>query len=314
MAKSKLVDLVVKAHSSNYTKGRVYNGKTAKIEKIAIHHMAGVMTAKECGALFQRKNWQASTHYGVGNDGSVALYVDESNTAWANGDWEINCKSVSMEISNSKTGGEWKVGSKALNAAIELIADIAIRNKLGKLVKGKNLVWHSMYYATACPGDYLRSKMDYIVKEANKIIEGTDTSKDKKSKDKKVSVTYQTWDDVQNKWLPNVVDKKDYAGMFGHDVCAVKANLSSGNIVYRVHIKGGKWLPAVKNRTDYAGVYNKPIDAITIKTDTKKTIRYRVHLRREGKWLDYVTGYGTSSKKYAGKLGQEIDAIQIYLD
>ena len=314
MSNSKLINYTVKAHSNNYSKDRLFYGKPVKIDRIAIHHMAGVMTAKECGKVFQDKNREASTHYGVGNDGSIALYVDEKNTAYANGNWEVNCKSVSIEISNSKTGGEWKVGSKALNAAIELIADIAIRNNLGKLVKGKNLVWHSMYYATACPGDYLRGKMDYIVQEANKIIEGKDVSKDKKKKDKAVSITYQTWDDVYNKWLPNVIDKKDYAGIFGHDVCAVKANLSSGDIWVRVHYKGGSWLSAVKNRSDYAGLYNKPIDAITMKTNTGKTIHYRVHIRSTGKWSSWMTKYGTSSGKYAGTLGKEIDGIQIYLD
>lgn len=133
-------------------------------------------------------------------------------------------------------------------------------------------------------------------------------------KETKISITYQVWDDVKNKWLSNVTDNKTYAGVFGHDVCAFKASLSKGNITYRVHIKGGKWLPAVKNRTDYAGLYNKPIDAITMKTDTGKKIYYRVHLRKSGKWLSYVNGYSTSnSKNYAGSLGKEIDAIQIYI-
>ncbi|MEA4827813.1 MAG: hypothetical protein VB130_14460, partial [Clostridium sp.] len=60
-----------------------------------------------------------------------------------------------------------------------------------------------------------------------------------------ISVTYQTYDDVTRTWLPNVVNTTDYAGIFGHDVDCVYANLSSGNITYRVHYKGGSWLPAV---------------------------------------------------------------------
>ena len=90
-------------------------------------------------------------------------------------------------------------------------------------------------------------------------------------------------------------------------------DIAISNCTYRVHVKGGKWLPAVKNNSDYAGIYNQPIDAITIKTDTGKKIQYRVHYRRTGKWSAYVSAYGTSKNKYAGKLGQEIDAIQIYL-
>jgi hypothetical protein len=129
----------------------------------------------------------------------------------------------------------------------------------------------------------------------------------------KIDVIYQIWDDVKNAWLPNVKNTEDYAGLFGHDVCCVFANISQGNITYAVHYKGGKWLPEVVNRSDYAGLYNKPIDGLMMKTDTGKTIRYRVHLRRRNAWLPWVTGYNTkdSNNGYAGILGQEIDGIQI---
>lgn len=164
MSNSSLVSVTRKAHSSNYTKGR-----SKKISEITIHHMAGVLTASQCGSIFQKANRGASSNYGVGSDGKVGLYVDEKNTSWANGNWNANCRAVTIEVSNSSRGGKWPVSDKTLKMLIKLVADIAKRNKLGKLVKGKNLTWHSMYSATTCPADYLRSKMDYIVQEANKI-------------------------------------------------------------------------------------------------------------------------------------------------
>ena len=136
-------------------------------------------------------------------------------------------------------------------------------------------------------------------------------------KEEKISVTYQVWGDKQNKWFSNVTDLDDYAGVLGEDICAIYANLSKGNITYSVHDKKKKcWLPAVVNRKDFAGVFNRPIDGLMMKTDTGKTIHYRVHLRRANKWLPYVTGYDTKDSKngYAGNIGQEIDAIQIYID
>lgn len=131
-----------------------------------------------------------------------------------------------------------------------------------------------------------------------------------------IDVTYQTYDDVYNTWLPNVVNTSDYAGIFGHDVTGVYANLSSGNIYYKVHVKGGGWLSEVANRSDYAGMLSYPIDGLMMKTDTGKTIHYRVHLRTTNTWLPYVTGYNTAdgNNGYAGILGNEIDGIQIYLD
>lgn len=132
----------------------------------------------------------------------------------------------------------------------------------------------------------------------------------------KISVKYQVWDDVRNKWLPDVVDLTDYAGIYGNDICCVFASLTKGNVYYKVHTKGGKWLPEVKNRTDYAGIYNKPIDAIMLRTDTGDTIHYAVHLRKTNKWLPFVTGYNEKdgNNGYAGIIGQEIDAIKIYVD
>ena len=131
-----------------------------------------------------------------------------------------------------------------------------------------------------------------------------------------IDITYQTWDDVKNKWLPNVVNNSDYAGMFGNDVCAIYANLSESDCVYKVHTQGGSWLAEVKNREDYAGIFNRPIDGFMIKsTNPDIKIYYQVHTR-DGKWLQYVTGYNTSddTNGYAGIIGEAIDAIRMYAE
>ena len=163
MSKSDLTQKVVPADEGNYTKGR--SGRN--IEAITIHHMAGRLTAEQCGRIFQAKGRYGSSHYGVGYDGSIANYVDEENTAWTNSNWDSNCKSITIEISDNDNS--WYVNDTTLNAVIKLVADIAKRRGLGTLVPGKNLTWHSMFTNTTCPGDYLRSKMQYIADEANKI-------------------------------------------------------------------------------------------------------------------------------------------------
>lgn len=156
------------ANESNFTYGR----SGYSIRKITVHHMAGVMSAEACGNLWQNPSRQTSSNYGIGVDGEIMCYVDEDNTSWCDSNWESNSTSVTIENSNDSTGGEWHVGDATLNSLIKLCADISIRNNLGLLVSGQNLTWHSMYAATTCPGDYLRSKMDYIASEANKIISG----------------------------------------------------------------------------------------------------------------------------------------------
>lgn len=163
MSKSSLVEIIVPADEGNYTKGR--SGRS--IEAITLHHMAGRLTAEQCGRIFQAKGRYGSSHYGVGYDGSIANYVDEDDTAWTNSNWDSNCKSITIEISDNDNS--WYVNDTTLNAVIKLVADIAKRRGLGTLVPGKNLTWHSMFTNTTCPGDYLRSKMQYIADEANKI-------------------------------------------------------------------------------------------------------------------------------------------------
>lgn len=167
MSNSSLVTVRVPAHPSNYTKGR-----NTKITDITIHHMAGALSAEQCGGIFARAGRNGSSHYGIGNGGEIGQYVNEEDTAWANSNWPSNCRSVTIETSNSATDGEWPVGDAAYNSLIKLVADIAKRNNLGTLVAGQNLTWHSMFTATTCPGDYLRARVAEIAKKANEINGG----------------------------------------------------------------------------------------------------------------------------------------------
>lgn len=290
MSKSSLVDVNVPAYEGNFTYGR--DGR--KIEAITIHHMAGRLTAENCGRIFQQEGRCGSSHYGIGYDGKIAQYVDESNTAWTNSNWDSNCKSVTIETSDNDNS--WYVNDTTLNSLIRLVADIAKRNNLGTLVKGRNVTWHSMYANTDCPGAYLLSKMDYIITEANKL---------NNIKLKDSDVYYQVYTD---RWLPNVLNREDYAGIFGKSIYKLYINSSNDNhITYQVHEKGKDWLPEVVDRTDYAG-WNSPIDGIKIKSSIKD-VYYQVHLLN-GDWLPEVKNYDD----YAGIYGRDIDGLYIRLE
>lgn len=230
MSKSSLTQIVVPADEGNYTKGR--SGRS--IEAITIHHMAGRLTAEQCGRIFQAKGRYGSSHYGVGYDGSIANYVDEEDTAWTNSNWDSNCKSVTIETSDNDNS--WHVNEITLNALIKLVADIAKRRNLGKLVPGKNLTWHSMFTNTTCPGDYLRSKMQYIADEANKI--------NNESTSNEVNVYYMARTQKHG-WLKEVKNLEDYAGWENSPITGLAIRVDKGSIRYRVHIKGKGWLPFV---------------------------------------------------------------------
>lgn len=148
MSNSNLVDKTIPAYSGNYTKGRSKYCK--KISEICIHHTAFVTSIETLGKVFQKVGRKGSSHYGIGNDGRIAQFVYEEDIAWTNSNWNSNCRSVTIETSNSSTGGNWPVSDKALNSLIKLVADIAKRNNMGTLIKGKNVTWHRMYTNTTC--------------------------------------------------------------------------------------------------------------------------------------------------------------------
>lgn len=160
----------------NYTrKSPNHSGlRNHAIDTITIHHMAGVLTVEQCGAIFANAGRQASSNYGIDSNGRVGLYVDERNRSWASSSYSNDNRAVTIEVSNSKVGGNWPVSDKALQKLIELCADICNRNGIKKLnytgdTKG-NLTLHQWFAATACPGPYLKSKMNYIASEVNKRI------------------------------------------------------------------------------------------------------------------------------------------------
>ena len=283
--------------------------------RIVIHNTANDASAADEIAYMHGNNKEVSFHFAV-DDKEIVQGIDLNRNAWHAGDGngKGNREGIAIEICYSKSGGErWQ---KAIDNAAQFIAELLKTRNWGidKVTK------HQDYSGKHCPHRILdeygwdnfialvKSKLNGEVKPVEPPTPIPTPTK--------IDVTYQVWDDVKNTWLPNVKNLDDYAGIFGHDVCAVFANLSSGNVIYRVHYKGGKWLPEVKNREDYAGLFNKPIDALMMRTDTGKTIHYAVHLRNKGKWLPFVTGYNEKdyNNGYAGIIGQEIDAIKIYID
>lgn len=212
MSNSSLAEKFIKA--THFSKGR--SGR--KIETITIHHMAGVLTCEQCGRIFQG-NRQASAHYGVGSDGRIAQYVDEADTAWSNSNWDSNCKSITIETSNSSVGGNWPISDKVINSLIRLVADVSKRNNI-TLVKGKTVVWHQMYTATTCPGEYLLSKMDYIIEEANKINSIQEKPVEPKPSQNKTNEELAN-EVIAGKW-GNGADRKTRLTNAGYDFSAIQ--------------------------------------------------------------------------------------------
>lgn len=170
MIKSELTNIVVEAHSTNYSKGR--NGK--KVCKITPHHMAGILSAEQCGKIFQRESRNASANYGIGNDGKIACYVGEENRAWTSSSGANDNQAITIEVSNCEIGGDWKISDKAWNSLVNLCVDICKRHNFKLTYDGTpngSLTRHNMFAATSCPGKYLQSRFQELADVVNSLLE-----------------------------------------------------------------------------------------------------------------------------------------------
>lgn len=140
--------------SPNKTPNRYMYGKTHSISKITIHHMAGIMSVEEFGNLVANPSRQMSANYAIGNDGRIGLFCEEKDRSWCSSSAANDLVSITIEVSNCATGGDWPIGTAAYNSLIKLCVDICKRNNIKKLEftgdKNGSLTYHYMFASTAC--------------------------------------------------------------------------------------------------------------------------------------------------------------------
>lgn len=152
-----------------------------KIDTITIHCMAGNLSVESCGSLFANPARKASSNYGIGTDGRIALYVDEKDRSWCSSNGNNDNRAITIEVANDGGAPDWHVSNEALKSLIKLCADICKRNDIKELkwkgdktligqVDKQNMTVHRWFAAKACPGDYLYNLHSYIAEETNKIL------------------------------------------------------------------------------------------------------------------------------------------------
>ena len=172
--KSSLATSDVQAARSNYTVGR--SGQT--VRKITIHHaVMAKASARSIANIFVNPNRAASANYCIGyTRGDICCSLYEENRAWTSSSGENDRQAITMEVANSSTAYPYPVSDDTLANIIDLCVDICKRYNFRLTWTGdKNgsLTVHRMFAATACPGDYLMGKMQYIADEVNKRLDGS---------------------------------------------------------------------------------------------------------------------------------------------
>lgn len=215
-----------------------YNKRLGKvIKKITIHHMAGNLSVEKCGDLFANRKRQASSNYGVGTDGRIAMYVEEKNRSWCSSSADNDYQAITIEVANCAGEPNWEVSDKALAATIDLCVDICKRNGIKELIftgdATGNLTQHNYFAATACPGRYLKSKFPYIAEEVNRRLKNTITTTNNST----VSVKYR----VRKAWN----NAASQIGAF-NDLDNAKAACDKAGKGYSVYDASGKKIYSYK--------------------------------------------------------------------
>lgn len=127
-------------------------------------------------------------------------------------------------------------------------------------------------------------------------------------------IYYQVY--ANGKWLPEVKNLEDYAGLENKTIQGIYARTTKGHIKYRVKLTSSdKYLPWVRDREDYAGILGKDIAWVqaTLENVNGYEVEYRVSTTSSTSYLPFVKGYNTTDDNgYAGgKSNQSIDKLQM---
>ncbi|MDU1456496.1 MAG: peptidoglycan recognition family protein [Paeniclostridium sordellii] len=269
------------------------------VEYIVIHYTGNIGdTAKNNADYFYGGNRNASAHYFV-DDNEIYQVVEDYNGAWHCGDghnrYGINNRnSIAIEMCGTDNG---RISEKTVENTLELTR--YLMKKYG--IDANHVVRHYDASRKDCPSAFHDNNWARWWNFKNRLVRGSEST----TINKNIDVTYQVH--AKGKWLPNVVNLNDYAGIFGKPIQAIYASLNEGSIRYRVHTIDGKWLPWVTDRQDYAGILSKNIDGLQMELVglDNYSVQYRTYVG--GRWLPWVTDL----TDYAGIYGKAIEGIQV---
>ena len=154
------------------------------ITKITIHHMAGVMSVEGFGNIVANPAREMSANYAIGNDGRIGLFCEEKDRSWCSSSaWNDN-RAITIEVSNSAYGDAsgWPISNAAFNSLIRLCVDICKRNGIKKLEftgdRNGSLTYHYMYWATCCPGPWIKAHTQEICNRVNAQLNASTSTTD----------------------------------------------------------------------------------------------------------------------------------------
>ncbi len=190
-----------------------YGKRNHIIDTVTIHCVVGQLSVETLGNIFQSER-QASSNYGIGTDGKIAMYVEEQNASMCSSNKLNDQRAITIECS-SDTVHPYTINANVMLSLIKLLTDICIRNKetipkllwkrnsnlIGK-VKEQNITCHRWFAAKSCPGDYIFNRLGEIAEQVNKHIEDINSNTVKEE----YEVRYNTLKELPE-WAKTTIEK-----------------------------------------------------------------------------------------------------------
>ena len=199
--------------------------RTHAIDTITIHHTAAAgVSGKRIAAEFQGTAVK-SANYAIGVDGDIVLCVPEDRRTITSNSSANDDRAVTIEVANSAGAPDWPISSDSWAALILLLVDVCRRNKIPELrwrgdknLIGKpdkqNMTVHRWFAATACPGNYLFSRMGDLAAAVNARLG---------SKEEKDMLRFNSIGELPD-WAKPTIRKLVQAGILEGKAAAVDAD------------------------------------------------------------------------------------------
>lgn len=163
--------------------------RTHSIDRITPHCVVGQLSVETMGAMFAKSSYQAAPNYGIGSDGRVGMYVQESMRSWCSSSSANDQRAVTIECASDKTH-PYAFKDIVYRKLIKLCTDICRRNGKTKLLwladKEKTLSYkpasnemiltvHRWFANKSCPGDWMYARMGDLAKQVTEALGGSQT-------------------------------------------------------------------------------------------------------------------------------------------
>lgn len=161
--------------------------RTHSIDRITPHCVVGQCSVETLGSIFAPSSRQASSNYGIGEDGRVGMYVEEKNRSWCSSSNANDQRAVTIECASDNTE-PYAFKDVVYQTLITLCVDICQRNGKKKLLwlgdKDTTLAYtpkademvltvHRWFANKSCPGSWMYARMGDLASKVTAQLGGS---------------------------------------------------------------------------------------------------------------------------------------------